>query len=330
MLFALPPQRPPPPLARLSCGATARHVNVLAAADCDAASSCEGDNRQSSLLMHGDEYANPCDELQLFHIAAEASRIGSLPTPRSARAALLVRSGMPPACAALPEGAGEYASLCDVELENGCGDDPVAQASAMLGAISLRIGLLRSSSAAANRRVMPSGRGPLVVARGAHLTRRAWRPGIGSGRSPASLTNIAPANSLVTSCGSPGCDSLIHVQAMRAAAVAAGRIGGAIAPTDGCASRCCRKGARFAPARFAHRQLQRVLAVLGGRQHIVRRPICLGDAEAVVLAPAAAAACVSAAAAAAVAEGLRTHAWRRLGLREAVLASAFAGAHAVP
>ena len=49
MLFALPPQRPPPPLARLSCGATARHVNVLAAADCDAASSCEGDNRQSSL-----------------------------------------------------------------------------------------------------------------------------------------------------------------------------------------------------------------------------------------------------------------------------------------
>ena len=117
MLFALPPQSPPPPLARLSCGATARHVNVLAAADCDAASSCEGDNRQSSLLMHGDEYANPCDELQLFHIAAEASRIGSLPTPRSARAALLVRSGMPPACAALPEGAGEYASLCDVELE---------------------------------------------------------------------------------------------------------------------------------------------------------------------------------------------------------------------
>ena len=37
----------------------------------------------------------------------------------------------------------------------------------------------------------------------------------------------------------------------------AGTLGGVIAPADGCAARCCRRGKKFPPARFVLRQLVR-------------------------------------------------------------------------
>ena len=93
-------------------------------------------------------------------------------------------------------------------------------------------------------------------------------PGVGSGNAPGSHTALRLAHGLTFQCPTPGCESLVNLQAAKRRARAAGRDRYALG--DGCASKVC--SANHKPGRFSSRQRTCATGLLHSHRLLIRRP----------------------------------------------------------
>lgn len=103
----------------------------------------------------------------------------------------------------------------------------------------------------------------------------AWHERARRGHAEGTLRALGAAHKLTLVCQRKGCGALVHMQAARRRARAAGRL--TFAHGDGCGSRRCSKN--FRPGQYVRNQLLMAMALEASTRHLAEWPLRLGARE---------------------------------------------------
>ena len=109
---------------------------------------------------------------------------------------------------------------------------------------------------------------PHINAQRGYRLRPGAHPGVGSGNAPGSHIALRLAHGLTFQCPTPGCESLVNLQAAKRRARAAAR--DRYVQGDGCASRVC--SSNHKPGRFRNRQRKGAADLLNSHRLLILRP----------------------------------------------------------